>query len=116
MIRHFIANYLPRHTHPLNRAFHAVGVPLSFLVAPAAAIAGADWYWHVGAFLGGYVLQFAGHAIEGNDAGEVVFFKKMLGMPYTEYAPDANSSSCDEYSDDTNCASLQEAPGARSVD
>ncbi|HAD57641.1 MAG TPA: hypothetical protein DCG12_00145, partial [Planctomycetaceae bacterium] len=79
MIRRFIDNYLPRHTHPLNRGLHAIGVPLSFIVAPAAAIAGADWYWHVGSFIGGYVLQFAGHAIEGNDAGEVVFVKKILG-------------------------------------
>ena len=105
MIRRFIDNYLPRHTPTLNRGLHAIGVPLSFIVAPAAAIAGADWYWHVGSFIGGYVLQFAGHAIEGNDAGEVVFVKKILGMPYTEYAPGANSSSCEDYSDDRNPAS-----------
>ena len=106
MIRRFIANYLPRHTHPVNRGLHAVGVPLCFIVAPVAAIAGADWYWHVGSFIGGYALQFAGHAIEGNDAGEVVFVKKMLGMPYTEYAPGSNSSSPEDSTDDTNSASL----------
>ena len=96
MINRFLQNYLPRHTHPFNRLLHAVGVPLSFLVAPIAAIAGAAWYWHVGCFIGGYVLQFVGHAVEGNDAGEVVFVKKKLGLPYTEYAPGANSSSDDE--------------------
>ena len=104
MIQQFLKNYLPRHTHPLNRALHVLGVPLSFLVAPAAAIAGAAWYWHVGAFAAGYLLQFAGHAIEGNDAGEVVFLKKKLGLPYREYAPGANSSSGAETSDDTTSA------------
>ena len=104
MIGRFLKNYLPRHTHPLNRALHAVGVPLSFLVAPVAAIAGASWYWHVGAFIGGYLLQFAGHAIEGNDAGEVVFLKKKFGLPYREYAPGANSSSGAETPDDTTSA------------
>jgi hypothetical protein len=104
MINRFIRNYLPRHTHPINQALHAVGVPLSFMVAPAAALLGADWYWHVGSFVGGYVLQFAGHAVEGNDAGEVVFVKKKLGLPYTEYAPGSNPSSAANSPDDTTSA------------
>lgn len=104
MIRRFMQNYLPRHTHPLNRFLHLIGVPLSFIVAPAAAIAGCRWYWHVGCFVGGYVLQFAGHAIEGNDAGEIIFVKKKLGLPYTEYAPGTNSSSDTDSSDDTTSA------------
>ncbi len=104
MIHRFLQNYLPRHTHPFNRFLHAIGVPLSFIVAPVVAIAGADWYWHVGCFVSGYVLQFAGHAVEGNDAGEVVFVKKMLRLPYNEYAPGTNSSSDDECPDDTTSA------------
>ena len=104
MIRRFLGNYLPRHTHPANRALHVIGVPLSFMAAPAMALAGQPWFVHVGCFVGGYCLQFAGHAVEGNDAGEVVFVKKMLGMPYTEYAPGATSSSGTDSSDDTNSA------------
>lgn len=104
-MRQFLQNYLPRHRNPINQALHLIGVPLSFVVAPAAALAGADWYWHVGCFAGGYVLQFVGHAVEGNDAGEVVFLKKKLGMSYTEYAPDSNSSSVPDSSDDTTSAS-----------
>ena len=106
MLRRFIQNYLPRHRNPVNRLLHLIGIPLSFVAAPAAAIAGYPWYWHVGCFVGGYVLQFAGHAVEGNDAGEVVFVKKMLGLPYTEYAPGANSSSDAESSDDTTSAAV----------
>ena len=104
MIRKFMANYLPRHRNPVNRFLHLLGVPLSFVAAPALAIMGFPWFWHVGCFVCGYLLQFAGHAVEGNDAGEVVFVKKMLRMPYTEYAPDASSSSPSKSSDDTNSA------------
>ncbi|MCA9082984.1 MAG: DUF962 domain-containing protein [Planctomycetaceae bacterium] len=102
MIRSFLNNYLPRHRHPVNQILHLAGVPLSFLVAPILAIYGYDWYVHVGCFAGGYLLQFAGHAVEGNDAGEVIFLKRMFGLPYTEYAPGSNSSSASDSSDETS--------------
>ncbi len=38
------------------------------------------------AFVAGYALQFAGHAIEGNDAGELILFKRLLGRPYVAVA------------------------------
>ncbi len=34
-----------------------------------------------------YILQGIGHAIEGNDMGEVVLLKKLLGRPYIAIAP-----------------------------
>lgn len=102
MIRRFLNNYLPRHTNRINQALHLVGVPLTFVGTPVTLIEGAAWYYPLGCFVGGYLLQFAGHAIEGNDAGEVVFIKKMLGMPYTEYAPGAGPSSSSENPADTS--------------
>lgn len=93
MIRRFLRNYLPRHRNRTNQLLHAVGVPLTFVGTPVCLIAGLSWYWAVACFVGGYALQFAGHAVEGNDAGEAVFVKKMLGLSYTEYGPNANSSS-----------------------
>jgi uncharacterized membrane protein YGL010W len=42
-------------------------------------------------FLGGFILQFAGHFLEGTDPGEVIYFKRKLGMPYVEF-PAARSS------------------------
>ena len=39
-------------------------------------------------FLGGYLLQFAGHALEGTDPGEIIYFKRKLGMSYVEFPPD----------------------------
>ncbi len=47
----------------------------------------AKWDWAIGAFVLGYVLQFVGHAIEGNDAGETILVKKALGMPYVAVIP-----------------------------
>lgn len=40
-----------------------------------------------GLFVAGYGLQFLGHAIEGNDAGELIMVKKWLGKPYVAIAP-----------------------------
>ena len=100
MIRRFLKNYLPRHTNRVNQILHLIGVPLTFVGTPWTLLAGADWYYPLGCFVGGYLLQFAGHAVEGNDAGEIVFLKKKLGMPYTEYAPGRASSSPGETSAD----------------
>ena len=108
MLRQFAANYLPRHRNPINLILHGVGVPLAFLVAPILAVMGCRWYVHVGCFVGGYFLQFVGHAIEGNDAGEVVFLKRKLGLSYTEYATGTNSSSPAESPDDTTSAAKAE--------
>ena len=104
MIRDFLANYLPRHRNRTNRLLHLIGVPLSFMVAPVLAVQEYPWFIHMGCFAAGYLLQFAGHAVEGNDAGEVVFFKRMLGLSYNEYAQGANGSSTEESADDTTSA------------
>jgi hypothetical protein len=101
MIRRFLQNYLPRHRNRWNQLLHAIGVPVTFVVPVILAIRGLEWYWAVSSFFSGYALQFAGHAIEGNDAGEVVFIRKMLGMPYTEYGPLSEYSRHSEGIDDS---------------
>ncbi|MFO0425526.1 MAG: Mpo1-like protein [Planctomyces sp.] len=102
MIRRFLKNYLPRHRNRWNQFLHLLGVPATFVGTPWCLIAEKPWYWAAAFFAGGYFLQFAGHAIEGNDAGEVVFLKRFLGLPYTEYGHQANSSSDSDSSVDTN--------------
>ena len=86
MIRRFVVNYIQRHQNRANQLLHLVGVPLTFVV-PVVFFARGQWGWAIAAFLGGYALQFLGHAIEGTDAGEAVLVKKWLGRPYTEFAP-----------------------------
>ena len=46
-----------------------------------------EWLWAAVCFVGGYLLQFIGHAVEGNDAGEVILVKKLLGLHYVEFGP-----------------------------
>jgi uncharacterized membrane protein YGL010W len=44
-----------------------------------------SWLWVILAIVlvvAGYALQFIGHHIEGNDAGETILVKKLLGKPY----------------------------------
>lgn len=86
MLRRFVTNYIERHQHPANQLLHLVGVPLTFLVSLGFLIAGEPW-WALACFVGGYLLQFLGHAIEGNDAGETVLVKRWLGKPYVEFGP-----------------------------
>ncbi|MEC7557020.1 MAG: DUF962 domain-containing protein [Planctomycetota bacterium] len=87
MLTRFLTNYIQRHTHPLNRLLHLFGVPLTFVVTTILVVESEPWWWAVSSFVGGYALQFLGHAIEGNDAGEVVLIKKWMGRPYREFAP-----------------------------
>jgi hypothetical protein len=101
MIRRFLLNYLPRHRNRVNQVLHLAGVPLTFIGTPWCLASGISGYWALACFSAGYLLQFAGHAVEGNDAGEVVFVKRILGLPYREYGPSSNSSSSSESSVDT---------------
>lgn len=86
MVRRFLTNYAARHRHPGNVAFHAVGLPVTFAVPVWLLIEGRPG-WAAASFVLGYALQFAGHAVEGNDAGEAVLVKKWLGRPYREFGP-----------------------------
>ena len=86
MIRRFLVNYAARHRHPLNIALHAVGLPVTFLL-PLWLLWHGTGFYALLAFVGGYALQFLGHAIEGNDAGEVVLIKRWLGREATPTAP-----------------------------
>ena len=102
MVKTFLKNYLPRHSNRVNQGLHLIGVPLTFAGPPCMILNGAGPWWACICFAGGYLLQFAGHAVEGNDAGEVVFLKKKLGMAYTEYGPGTARSSNAEVNDDTS--------------
>ena len=87
-LRRALANWLERHQHPFNRGIHFLGIPL--------AIAGVflfvcwpwdEWFWGASAFAGGYLLQWIGHQVEGNDLGEWAAVKRLLGLPYVAISP-----------------------------
>lgn len=67
---HLLNRYEAEHRHPVNRALHAVGIPL--VLVSVAALASPWWpfdwsrKWAAVPLVGGWVLLFAGHAVEGN--------------------------------------------------
>jgi Protein of unknown function (DUF962) len=85
-VRKALRNWRERHQHPFNFAIHLIGIPMAMcglLVLPWFL----PWYWAVGAFVLGYVLQYIGHRVEGNDLGEWAGIKRMLGLPYVGISP-----------------------------
>lgn len=85
-IRRFLVNYYERHQHPANILLHVIGLPVTFIV-PLVLLFKGQSSWALASFLIGYALQFLGHAVEGNDAGETILVKKMLGKPYIAVVP-----------------------------
>ena len=62
-----------------------VGIPLAVAGVPLLFL--APWYCGVGAIVLGYFLQWVGHRVEGNDVGEFIPVKRMLGLPVVAIAP-----------------------------
>lgn len=97
----FLKNYLERHQHPVNQLLHAIGLPVTFVLPVVLLVEGAWWGWALLSFAVGYAFQFAGHAVEGNDAGEVILVKKACGRPYVDIVRRANQSSSEGRNDDS---------------
>ncbi|QDU64244.1 hypothetical protein Pan216_51330 [Planctomycetes bacterium Pan216] len=85
IVKRILSNWMERHQDPVSFALHMVGIPMT-IIAVGFLIAGW-WLTALILFVGGYAIQFVGHAIEGNDAGELIVFKKMLGKPYVAVVP-----------------------------
>ena len=68
----FLENYKAKHQHPLNRLMHSIGIPLIVISVPLFFL---TWHWAVGLFIVGWIFQFMGHAIEGN---QPAFFKNPM--------------------------------------
>ena len=63
MTESFLENYKAKHRHPLNRLAHSVGIAFIVISLPLLFF---NWRWALVLFVVGWVLQFIGHAIEGN--------------------------------------------------
>lgn len=69
MPENLLANYKAKHQHPLNRLTHSIGIPMIVIALPVLFF---NWRWALGLFVLGWIFQFIGHAIEGN---QPAFFK-----------------------------------------
>ena len=59
----FIENYKAKHRHPVNKLSHSIGIPMIVISLPLFLI---NWRWALGLFVVGWILQFVGHIVEGN--------------------------------------------------
>jgi len=60
----YMAQYDHEHTRPANKVLHGVGIPIII----AGIILLVMTFWRIGAalFVGGWILLFLGHRLEGN--------------------------------------------------
>jgi hypothetical protein len=86
-LRKALRNWLDRHRDPFNFWIHLVGIPMAVAGLVLAVVWWEQWYWGAAAFVLGYVLQYIGHCVEGNDLGEWAGIKRLLGWPYVGIAP-----------------------------
>ncbi|AMV39837.1 Mpo1-like protein [Planctomyces sp. SH-PL62] len=85
-----VVHWLQRHLSVVSFVLHLIGIPLTILgvlLFPVYAylVSFPIFVLGLGLFLGGFGLQFAGHYLEKTDPGEVIYFKRLFGMPYVEF-------------------------------
>ena len=66
--------YKAHHQHPLNRLMHSIGIPLILISLPLFFF---RWRVSLTLFIGGWIFQLVGHAIEGN---RPAFFKRTVHL------------------------------------
>ncbi len=64
-LAHYMTQYDHEHSSGWNKLLHGVGIPLIF--AGVFLLILTKWIWGAALFLGGWVLLFLGHRIEGNN-------------------------------------------------
>ncbi|MDD5543401.1 MAG: DUF962 domain-containing protein [Acidobacteriia bacterium] len=65
----FMENYKAKHQHPLNRLTHYIGIPM---IVVSLVYVFFNWRIGLALFVIGWIFQFVGHFIEGN---QPAFFK-----------------------------------------
>ncbi|MFB3892866.1 MAG: DUF962 domain-containing protein [Phycisphaerae bacterium] len=72
-----ISNWRRRHQNPISFWLHMVGIPACFVAAPVLLVL-RQWWAALACFVGGYILQFVGHWVEGNRSGEEMLLRRLL--------------------------------------
>jgi uncharacterized membrane protein YGL010W len=63
MSQSFMENYRAKHQHPLNRLTHYIGIPM---IVVSLGYLFFSWKIGLALFVAGWIFQFVGHFIEGN--------------------------------------------------
>lgn len=91
-----VEGWMARHRDPASFVLHMIGIPptvLGVLLIPVYVwlISLPIFLFALALFVGGYLIQFLGHALEGTDPGEIILLKRKLGWSYVDIAPARNS-------------------------
>jgi len=91
-----VVNWMERHRNPLSFVLHMIGIPptiIGVMLIPVYVfcLSVPVFLFALTLFVGGYLIQFLGHAVEGTDPGEVIYFKRKLGLRYVDIAPPRRS-------------------------
>lgn len=89
-----VTDWVARHRDLRNFALHIVGIPATILggLFPTVALICLSWQiflFGLAVFVGGYALQFLGHAIDGTEVGEIAALKKKLKGSRPQVAPES---------------------------
>jgi uncharacterized membrane protein YGL010W len=60
----YMSQYDHEHTNPWNKLLHGIGIPV--ILAGIVLLALLHWRVGLSLFIGGWILLFLGHRIEGN--------------------------------------------------
>ena len=87
-----VINWIERHRNPVSFVLHMIGIPptlLGVMLIPVYVycLSVPIFLFALALFVGGYLVQFLGHALERTDPGEIIYFKRKLGLPYVEFPP-----------------------------
>ena len=63
-LAHYMTQYDHEHESAWNKFFHGLGIPMIF--AGIILLVLMKWIWGASFFMGGWMLLFLGHRIEGN--------------------------------------------------
>lgn len=77
-----VENWLSRHRDPASFALHMLGIPptvLGVVLIPVyvALFSRPVFLLALALFVGGYLVQFLGHALEGTEPGEVMLMRRL---------------------------------------
>ncbi len=78
-----VEDWLARHRHTASFLLHMVGIPMSLVGVLLGPVYLALLSWKIllfslGLFVGGYLFQFLGHAVEGSEPGEIAAIRQWL--------------------------------------
>lgn len=88
----WLHNWRQRHRHPISFWLHVIGIPMTIATLPLVVVQVIHGEWHlwwrpVLLVTIGYLLQWIGHCLEGNDMGEMILIKRRMGKPYVVVSP-----------------------------